>query len=83
MYQSTSYEAWQGIQEKLGDKQKIVLWAFRSQGDMTNAEMAEFLNWPINSTVPRVHELRGKGLVGSKGSKIGKSGTRCIIWGVV
>ena len=90
MIQETSLEAWRAIQEKLSDRQKVVLWAFRSQGPMTNEEISNFLNWPINYVTPRVLELRNHTinglpcpLIGSKGSKMGKSGKRAIIWGCV
>lgn len=82
MHQQTSYDAWQSIQEDLNDKQKVVLWAFRSQGNKTNAEMAEFLNWPINCVTPRVGELVKKQLIEANGLKIGPTGRRAIVWGV-
>lgn len=83
MYQETSYAAWQSIQEDLSEKQKLVLWAFRSQGDKTNAEMAEFLAWPINTITPRVGELVKKRLIEAKGVKMANTRRKAIVWGVV
>lgn len=81
-YKETSFMAWDSIQETLSDKQKVVLWAFRSQGDMTNAEMAEFINWPINCVTPRVGELVKKGLVEAKSVKMANTRRKSIVWGV-
>lgn len=80
-HQETSYEAWQSIQEKLNDKQRVVLWAFKSQGDMTDEELAAFLGWPINRVTPRRGELVVKGLLRMAGTKISSTGRRVIIWG--
>jgi DNA-binding MarR family transcriptional regulator len=82
MYQETSMLSFDSIQEELGDKQKLVLWAFRSQGDKTNAEMASFLSWPINCITPRVGELVKMGFVEAKGLKMGATNRRAIVWGV-
>lgn len=82
MYQETSCLAYDSIQEKLGEKQKVVLWAFRSQGDMTNLEMAKFLNWPINTLTPRVGELVKRQLLEAKGVKVCITRRRAIVWGV-
>lgn len=82
MYKETSYMAWDSIQEQINDKQKVVLWAFKSQGKKTNAEMGEFLSWPINCITPRVGELVKLGHVEAKGVKIGSTGRRAIVWGV-
>lgn len=82
-YQDTSHEAYESIQENLGDKQKLVLWAFRSQGHKTNAEMADFLNWPINCVTPRVGELVKLGHIEAHGIKLGPTGRRAIVWGIL
>lgn len=83
MYQETSYMAWDSIQEGLSAKQKVVLWAFKAQGDMTNAEMAKFINWPINCVTPRVGELVKKRLVEAKGVKLANTRRKAIVWGEV
>lgn len=80
-YQETSYMAWDSIQKELNDKQKVVLWAFKSQGDMTNAEMADFLQWPINCVTPRVGELVKLHHIEARGIKNGPTGRRAIVWG--
>lgn len=80
-YQQTSYAAWESVQEGLSDKQKVVLWAFRSQGDMTNEELSKFLNWEINRITPRSGELVKKGLLEAKDLKIGPTGRRATAWG--
>lgn len=80
-YQATSYAAWESIQVELSAKQKVELWAFRSQGDKTNDEMADFLGWPINTVTPRTGELVKKGYVEAKVVKIARTGRRAIVWG--
>lgn len=82
-YQETSGLAYDSIQENLGDKQKLVLWAFRSQGDKTNAEMAEFLHWPINTVTPRVGELVKRRFVEAKGIKMANTRRKAIVWGAI
>lgn len=82
-YQETSALAYDSIQDKLTEKQKVVRWAFRSQGNKTNAEMSEFLGWPINTITPRTGELVKLGHVEAKCIKIGPTGRRAIVWGIV
>jgi len=60
--QDTSLIAYYGeIMETIGDKHREVLKVFGMNPymDFTNAELAEELEWPINTVTPRVYELRG------------------------
>lgn len=43
--------------------QSEVLTVIRANGDLTNTEIADKLDWSINRVTPRVKELRVKGLV--------------------
>lgn len=62
--QDTSLQAYFGeVILTLGDRQKQVLAAFTKKEDFTNAELAEFLNWPINTVTPRTNELVKKQMV--------------------
>jgi len=65
--QETSLIAYREIQPRLGEKQAEVLKVLRAARDtrldFTNCELALVLDWPINTVVPRVFELRRKGLV--------------------
>lgn len=65
--QETSLLAYREIQPRLGEKQAEVLKVLRAARDtrldFTNCELALLLDWPINTIVPRVFELRKKGLV--------------------
>jgi hypothetical protein len=47
----------------LGKTQKAVLDALRFFPDATNAEMADYMDWPVNRITPRMGELRKQGLV--------------------
>jgi DNA-binding MarR family transcriptional regulator len=82
MYQETSHLAWDSVQKDLTAKQKVVMWAFKSQGKMTNAQMSEFLGWPINTVTPRVGELVKMGVIEAKGVIRGTTGRSAIVWGV-
>jgi len=65
--QETSRIAYRQIQPRLGMKQAEVLKVLRAARDthfdFTNCELALVLDWPINTIVPRVYELRKLGLV--------------------
>lgn len=53
----TSLIAWMRVQP-LGDKQERVYDVIRSNGRVTNMEIAQLLGWSINRVTPRVMELR-------------------------
>ena len=60
----TSLEAYFGeILPTVGTRQKIVYDAIKHLGCPTNLELSKYLFIPINSIVPRVFEVRQKGLV--------------------
>lgn len=64
MVQTTSLNAYYGeILDTLGDRQRAALRVFGENytRDFTNAELADELEWPINTVTPRVYELRGEG----------------------
>jgi len=52
------------VQPKLGQKQHQVLMTLQmSKRPVCNQELADYLEWPINSLTPRVQELREMGKV--------------------
>lgn len=59
----TSLEAYDNVQEKIGENQMIVLDVIRKLGAPTNLEIARWLQWDINQVTPRVLELREKNYV--------------------
>lgn len=62
--QETSLIAYFGeVINSLGERQRSVLSAFMHKEDFSNAELAEFLQWPINTVTPRTNELVKRGLV--------------------
>ena len=62
--QQTSLEAyWNFTKPKLNERQKAVLEALEEIFPASNKQLAEHLQWPINSITPRVLELRTKGVV--------------------
>jgi predicted transcriptional regulator len=83
--QQTSLDAYYEIQKEpgLGDKQRRVLSVIKDYPEgISNNELAHALHWPINQVVPRVYELRMKGLVVSLGRKVCLMTKRNVIaWG--
>lgn len=51
------------VQPTLGKRQSEVLEAFKKKENFTNAELCEFLSWPINTITPRTNELVAMGYV--------------------
>lgn len=79
---STSTNAYHKIYDKLGDRQRKVFDALGHLGVASNEDLAEFLNWPINTITPRVLELRKYGAVGFEDFKTSKSGMKVKAWGI-
>lgn len=69
MIQDTSLHAYALATQHLGAKQKTVLDALRFFPDATNAELATYLQWPVNRITPRVFELRKVGLILESGRR--------------
>ena len=65
----TSLDAFQSIKPELGSRQKVVFDVISYLGTPTNTEINNYLGIPINSIVPRVNELRKKGLVRDAGKR--------------
>jgi len=63
MIQPTSRIAFDEVKKTLGNRQLVVLEHLGWGDPKTNTELATMLNWPINTVVPRIFELREKGLV--------------------
>ncbi|WP_083266913.1 winged helix-turn-helix domain-containing protein [Mycolicibacterium porcinum] len=84
---STSRKAFsREVAPSIGDKQLKLLVALQMNGGkpMCNQEVAEALNWPINSVTPRMNELVEMGKVEEKYRGIyAKTNRRVIFWGVV
>lgn len=58
-----------------------VLKAMATRNDFTNSELSEYLNWPINTVTPRIHELRKKDLVQFSEKRVCKiTGRMVIAW---
>ena len=63
MMQQSSLEAYQMIKPKLPQCRKVVYDVILDYAPISNKEIAERLDWPINKVTPRVKELRDMGLV--------------------
>ena len=65
MIQLTSLRAYEDIRSTLGNRHKRVMHVLDSYDgrSMTNREIAQALEWPINTVTPRVNELVKAGLV--------------------
>ena len=67
---ATSIESFHSLtQDDLGSRQKIVFETLDAHPNRSNRELAELLNWPINTITPRVKELREMGAVARYGIK--------------
>ncbi len=80
--QDTSLKAYFGeVVDTLGARQRAVLEAFTKKEDFTNAELAEFLQWPINTVTPRTNELvKRRLLIEAKRRACKVTGRTVIAW---
>ena len=82
MVQQTSLSAYEEIKPKLAKRQAEVMWLlYRSKAPLTNKEIAEILDRPINTITPRTNELVKKGLIEIRGIKV-VDRRRSLAWGV-
>ncbi len=61
--QETSVISYLANLEKIGPRQRECLIALKRLGIANNLMISKYLNLPINQTVPRIYELRKKGIV--------------------
>ena len=81
MIQDTSLHAYALASQQLGTTQKAVLDALRFFPDATNAEIADYMDWPVNRITPRMGELRKQGLVFDAGRRTCKvTGSTAHAW---
>ncbi len=83
MIQQTSIKAFRNIRKIRGESQAEVYRTMKTNGGMTNMEIADRLGWSINRVTPRVFELREAGFVRKRGIVHCRiTGNRCISWEV-
>ena len=81
MIQETSLEAYYDIQHKLGDIQRMILNIIKTYPNVSNHEISNIINKPINCVTPRVKELRVYGLVIQGSTKVDrKTGKSVMTW---
>ena len=78
--QMTSLYAFDTAKKDLGRKQQEVYMAFEEHGPCTNRQLAEIMNWPINTITPRCGELRAKYKI-VECYKADDNGRTAIYWG--
>lgn len=80
--QETSLNAYYTeIKPTLGVRQQLVLEEISKHKDITNSEIASYLNIPINTVTPRCKELRKLGYVREAGKRICKiTGRNVLAW---
>jgi DNA-binding MarR family transcriptional regulator len=61
--QITSLDSFKALAASLGARQQAVYYCLKTNGPMSNREIAKELHWPINSVTGRVMELRKHQLV--------------------
>jgi len=67
----------------LGKRQTEVYSAFKRLGDMTNNELSNFIQLPINVVTARTNELVKLGLIEEKYQRASTiTGRRSIVWGL-
>lgn len=82
MIAQTSLDAYIGIRDTLNARQAVILSFIRHNGEVCNLDIAEGLDWPINSVTPRVLELRNMFLIESAGRRLSKTGKAAFFWRV-
>ena len=66
---------------KLGERQADVLSAIEKYQPVSNLQLANILNWPINSVTGRVKELREMGMVINSGTAFDEMTERTVcLW---
>jgi Mn-dependent DtxR family transcriptional regulator len=81
--QQTSLFAFIDIKPEITGRQKLVYEELQKHENMTNTEISQSLNIPINAITPRIHELRKKGLVNlATTRKCRVTGKNCCAWEV-
>lgn len=82
--QDTSRLAFSDIKPELGERQQKVLEVVHLHGPMTNSEIAEKLDWSINTVTPRTNELvKRRKLVQFEKRYCSITGRLAIVWGEV
>lgn len=81
--QETSLEAYESIKAFLGKRQKQVFEFMHGKGAMTDREISDGMNIPINCITNRRGELVELKLVKFAGYKTGSSGRRAMLWDAV
>jgi predicted transcriptional regulator len=81
----TSLNTYKDITETglTGDRQKQVYEIIQKEQPLTNLEVSNFLNLPINCITGRVNELVQMGFIEKKGKRIQATGREAIVWGLV
>lgn len=85
-WQQTSIDAYGEERNfgRIGKRQEMVKDALLGYGPMSNRQISQLLNLPINSITPRVKELRNKKLVEQIGTaRDAETGKTVIIWGII
>lgn len=70
--QQTSLQAYEQVQPKIGKNQQIIFNLIYIHEGITDAEIGNTLDWPINTVTPRRNELVKLGLIYSKGVRLCK-----------
>ena len=78
--QSTSLEAFESVKDTLNKKQTEVFEFMRGKNPMTDKEISDGMNRPINCITNRRGELVKRKLVRYAGCKIGVTGRRAMVW---
>lgn len=80
--QTSSLEAYSKI-KKLGHKELQVLGVILRYGAVSNQEIADLLEWPVNRVTGRTFELREKGFVTEAYRDVYNGNVRVIHWKAV
>ena len=81
MIQETSLEAYYDIKDKLGPMHRLILNVIKMYPNVSNHEISNIINKPINCVTPRVKELRVYGFVVQGSTKVDrKTGKSVMTW---
>lgn len=81
MIQETSLEAFNDIQCKMGEMQRLILNIIKVYPNVSNHEISNIIHKPINCVTPRVKELRVMGFVTQGATKVDRqTGKNVMTW---
>ena len=81
MVRATQRDSFKDLKTQIPTKQEQVVSALRKLQKATNRELANYLDWEINSVTGRVNELFHKKIIKTEGTKLDTKTNRTVtVW---